>query len=353
MLIFANNAETTLADPLLALPGDSTDEVEVEVDFATGRWFPNPYTYGDEMHVTLVNPADAPGVHEVVSLIKVDVFGSTAKFTLRRSDDSGMGKPAWTAGTTVSARVTAEMLETFVQAPAGGMFRVHQMDIKNPGSSSRYFAFKTHPVVALNTPWAHPDYGDHFEAREYPAGTELIFRTRNVEIGAAPPHDAGGPYMGGEIVVPGTPDGYQYQFLPLNITGGAMGSVVFPGDGSSVAAYNDDDPPAHVGWWAPTALPIQLVEYLPSRFVLTEVGFLEMGRTGDPTTPPAISIGTSSDNTKYLNNATITGSKRVLVDPDDSFPGNTGLVFTLETPGDDESIVGSFYFKGFRVYGEA
>lgn len=348
MLIFANNAETTTLAALTSLAMYEVREEDVGVSLAESMAF-GGFEWGEEMHVTISDPANAPGVVEIATLTGVVRSVGSATFTLRRTrNDEYPAALSWSAGAKVEGRVTAEMLGSFVQTTSK-IHRVHAMGIKNPGGGSGVFAFDVHPVVAVGVP-----VGSEYQqqATGYPAGTELIFRTQNVDIGVPPSHSDSQSYYPGAVVTPVPANGRQYQLLmkdddPAYVTG----AVTFPdSDFDPVNAFSPDDPPVHAGWWVPTPEPVTLVEQLPGGFVVTEVGFLASFTPEEFTTPAVVSIGTDTNGTLFLDHGNLTGAKRIIVPVPDDGLGIHSVVFTVHSHGEGASIVGSFYFKGFRIY---
>lgn len=345
MLIFSDNAEAELKSALTALAMDETRLDMVTVDATEALKFATP-EYGREMHVTLSDPSSAPGVTEIAVITEIDRGETDTVFTLRRVRDYDHPEAkSWAIGAKLSGRVTAAMLRSFVQADSEipGVF---SMDIVNPKASDRAFAFRTFPVVSLGTP-VGSDY--HQDATGYPAGTEVIFRTRNVDIGEPPPHNSSSLYSRGDVVVPSPANGRQYQLLMKDAESSAYGAITFPNsDFARVDAFDADDPPKHVGWWVPTPMPIVLEETLPSGFVLTEFGFLAVPPNPSPAaTLAVVSVGTAGDNVKFLDHGSLAGPKRITV-PNGAF-GEYSLVFTVHSQA-DVSLFGSFYFKGFVVH---
>lgn len=351
MLVFRNNAETTLVGALTALDMDETRVDAVEVD--AGAWLLFPIAlpaYASEMHVTLSDPGSAPGVHEVATLVNMTNVSGTITMSLRRtrSADVNPSGPSWLSGASVSARVTAEMLQTFVQTTDDAAFGVNTVHSGTAYGQTKNIAFSSLPIVALREPASTAEGGWLPEAREFPAGAELVFKTHTVDVGLTPAHSDLESYYGGEIVVPSVADGYQYQFQKLGPDGNTAGAVTFPGNGESVEAYDAYEPTKLVGWWAAEAVPLGLTEPLPgSFFVLTEVGFLRRSRSGDPSTPAVVSIGTPSVPTKFADNVNLSDSMRLIVPAADSFAAGS-LKFTVHSTA-NESVVGSFYYKGFVV----
>lgn len=349
MLIFSDNAEAELKSALTALAMDETRLDTVTVDATEALKFATP-EYGREMHVTLSDPSSAPGVTEIAVITEIERGVTDTVFTLRRVRDYDHPEAkSWAIGAKLAGRVTAAMLRSFVQADSEipGVF---SMDIVNPQASARAFAFRTFPVVSLGTP-VGSDY--HQDATNYPAGTEVIFRTRNVDIGGPPPHNPSSWYSRGDVVVPAPANGRQYQLLVKDAAHSqgtvAYGAITFPNsDYEPVDAFDAEDPPVHVGWWVPTPMPIVLEEALPSGFVLTEFGFLAVPPDpSPPATPAVVSVGTAGDNVKFLDHGSLAGPKRITV-PNGAF-GEQSLVFTVHSQA-DVSLFGSFYFKGFVVH---
>lgn len=347
MLVFENNAKTETLEALASMEADETRVDEVEVDPSAQSRFPSWLQYYKaEMDVTITDEVNAPGEYEIAKLRDVAITaGPTVKFTLARANGTS-ARAAWSAGASVSARVTAQMLESFPQTNSSAPDRVYAMRVGR-GGEQRNIAFDSHPVLSVVAPHAG-EYRMHYSARDYPAGAELIFRTQAVDIGTPEEHSDSTGYYHGAVVVPAVADGYQYQLLqsadgePI-----AKGIVAFPGDGSEVEAFSDDDPPEHVGWWIPTSMPIALEEPLPGdAFVLTEVGFY--GLDSGLSTPAVVSIGVPGDDTKFLDHGNISGGLTRLAVPAADSSGADDLLFTVHTPA-DASLVGNFFFRGFII----
>lgn len=351
MLVFRNNAETTLVGALTALDMYETRVDEVEVDAGAWLLFPTTlFTYVSEMHVTLSDPGSAPGVHEVATLVNMTNVSGTVTMSLRRTrnDDTNPAGPSWPTGASVSGRVTAEMLRSFVQAADDMEWGVRAIHAVNANGQTRNIAFSSQPVVTLREPASSAEDGWLPEAKEFPAGAELIFKTHNIDVGLPPTYNAGSDYFGGEIVVPSVADGYQYQLQTIGSGLASTGAVTFPGDGESVGAFDNSNPPALTGWWVAQEIPLALTETLPgSVFALTEVGFLRRSWSGEPTTPAVVSIGTPGVPNKFADNVNLSDSMRLIVPAADSFAAGS-LKFTVHSTA-DVSLVGSFYYKGFIV----
>lgn len=342
MLVFANNAQTFTLSAMSGLDEGESREDVVEVDPTAAVLFQGAAD-GDAMFVTISDPINAPGVYEVATL----VYANGTMFTLRRSREYGdAGSKEWFAGAQISGRVTAELLGRLVQSD-NNVRGVAVVGVQHAaGQPYKRMAFQSVPVLALN-----PVQGSesHQYAVEYPAGAEVVYRTRTVELGQPVVHDPMETYNGGEIVGPATPDGWCYQYIPGRVPMSTSGAVVFPGDSTPVAALNAYNPAEQAGVWVGTELYADLVEPLPYGFVLSELGFILINRSGPPSITPEVSVGVIGNLTKFLDHWPVAQSKKVVVSPDDAFDINS-LVFTVETPGDDESVVGVFYFKGFTPH---
>jgi len=347
MLVFINNAETETLEALASLEANEARVDEVEVDPGSQGIFPTWLNaYDAEMDVTITDEANAPGEYEIARLRAVTITaGPTVKFTLARFADTS-ARAVWSSGASISARVTAQMLESFPQTESIAPDHVYTVRVGRYGVQ-RNITFGSLPALSVVAPFAD-EYRTHYSAKEYPAGAELIFRTRAVDIGVPAGYSDGSSYFHGVIVVPAVADGYQYQLLRSpDGRYNATGTVAFPGDGSEVEALTDDAPPEHVGWWIPTSTPIVLEESLPGdSFVLTEIGFL--GSATGLSTPAVVSIGVTGDTTKFLDHGNISDGFTRLTVPIADSSDNDDLIFTVHTPA-DVSLVGNFFFRGFII----
>lgn len=344
MLVFANNAKTTFtqAAPEYAGPG-STFTVDLKSPEHETFGYVAP---GTSMLVTVTDEATAPGGYEVLELMEIN--GTTATF--KRLGGSTPNGVVWGVGSSVSARIPAEVLRLFPQAREASK-RVHALDLWNVDGSSHVFALQR--AIALPV---GPAYGadSHGQPSSYAIGAELVYRTRCLDIGEAQTYSGSKSYYHGDVVVPPTANGRQYQFMALreDLNGGAGGAIAFwPNDDDNVMALSRWNPEQQAGWWVPTPIgsPTTLSVTLPAGLIVSEMGFALTNASEVPATPAGISLGTAANPTLYANAAPVSGSHRLAVLP--AGPAITGpLRVTVNTQAAGASLVGAFYFKGVMPF---
>lgn len=344
--LFSNNAESTLANLLPSSSSDPDYNTIVITDADEGNTFLSPSEVPDGGQLATLTHPSLPGIYEVVR-IRQHAYGAT-DFTVERGYELGAwAVQEWPIGTKMQARITAKMLRAFPQQDIGGM-----VVFTGSLSGSDDFAYGTRPVLRDQrgriTNGSPPTSQDTLFAPEVVGGSFAM------DLGVAATWGSTTPYYGLAVVQPATPDGFQY-FLDLRLGESRSQTNVTPAfDGTtSPTVAHDGNTPGNkdVGFWVPTALPIDVSASFDgnSKLVVTEVGFMAREVTAGDT--PSVSIGTSGNPTKFVNNqalSQITGSNQV-----HRFPITAGgemvssLRYVVNTAATGGVFRGRFYWRGF------
>ena len=342
--LFSNNAEGVLAQ--------SSGLDSTLVLAARGKF--HPLDEGGFQRATITN-ADTPNQVEIVKILSW--AGATA--TVERDVEGGTGGTGydWPAGSKVSARVTAGMLERAPQTThwysVGGDSNVVEfgvrpqsglspktLSVRNPFSIR---AVQSLPIDAANTAPA--------DMAGMPRAIETVARSLVVSLSSPQAHNPATGYYPGDIVVPAVSDGYQYILLgdssvnPYDV-GGAVGAVTFSGDGyTQIVAYDSESKVA--GLWSPVQTPARIEG--PVHDVVSEVGFVTI--VAEATTAAYISVGTTADETAYINNLAIplTAGGVLRAPVPAGIQNGNDLVFKVVTEATGGRLHGFFYARGFDV----
>lgn len=340
--LFSNNAEGVLAQ--------SSGLDSTLVLAARGKF--HPLDEGGFQRATITN-ADTPNQVEIVRILSW--VGATA--TVERDVEGvGIGYD-WPVGSKVSARVTAGMLERAPQTtrwysvggdsnvvefgvrPESGLFP-KTLSVRNPFSIR---AVQSLPIDAANTAPA--------DMAGMPRAIETVARSLVVSLSSPQAHNPATGYYPGDIVVPAVSDGYQYilsgdsSVNPYDV-GGAVGAVTFSGDGSTqIVAYDSESKVA--GLWSPVQTPARIEG--PVHDVVSEVGFVTT--VAEATTAAYISVGTTADETAYINNLAIplTAGGVLRAPVPAGIQNGNDLVFKVVTEATGGRLHGFFYARGFDV----
>ena len=346
---FSNNAVGTLASAL-----DNTETTVALVSEAGAARFA-ALDVGDFQRATITNPA-TPEAFEIVRITANDGLSLTVERGMEE-----MAAAAWPAGSKISARVTAGMLQTL----AGGGMQAddrygRQFKTEFAGLVVNGRAELTDGVVQLGGYNLLQKYGaaatqvyspgkfwqDENMAHESVGGSPFV----DLKDAAASTWASNGYYRDGRIVAPPTPDGFLYLFQSLDWR--ATQTTTPPGfDGSGYPVDALDTNNEVVGQWLPLPTPLAFTLWFPGvvgGIVLSEVGFICTDYSGG--TAPVVSIGTDAAPTSLVNSVAlsqIAGHNQV-----HRFPVNpageplTAIKFTLNTPS-DAMFYGRFYWRGF------
>ena len=333
MHIFSNNAEAKLASPLTS---GATTLTAVADGGADSFGLP---TNGQAQLATVTNPG-TPGVHEIVLI----TGRSGNVFTVERGQEDTVAA-AWPAGSDVSARVTAGMLRTFPQRLNGFL----HTRMENPESPD-VFAFGDYLTLPRRRASATDGY--YHGLHDGSLGAEIIGTSAPCDLGEAGTWNIG-PHNHGAVVVPSTPDGFQYWLdMPPGINESYTSTPpTFNGASApTVAAHSSLGP---VGFWIPTVLPVALSARFANglRLVVTEVGFIADLVTA--ITTPSVSIGADGAAARFANAVALgqlTGNNTI-----HRIPIAAGgalaqeLQFAVTTAATGGQVRGRFYWRGFFV----
>ena len=292
--LFTNNAEGVLA------AGISNSATTITLaDTPGAHKFAYPYPEGGLIQRATITHVDFPLDIEIVSI--TDRAGLT--LTVERGIESTSAR-AWPAGAKVSARVTAGILESFFQvAPGAKALSINDRVISigsdpfvvngRPNQNSGLVQIAGWPVLSLG----RVDYGGQVIYQDTGLTHEAVGGTQVVSLGTTPTWVSGQYYDSGAVVVPTTPNGFQYTYekTPLGDATMVATEPAFDTSGYSLAVLNPSNPDEIDGYWIPTPNPLGLKIWFAGPHdgvMLTEVGFLCLGHGA--TTPPSISISTGT-----------------------------------------------------------
>ncbi|ADU99448.1 hypothetical protein [Alicycliphilus denitrificans] len=352
---FSDNAVGTLADGI--------DDASTTITLADEPWAANfaAISQGDFQRATITH-SDYPQLYEIVRIIESDGL----ILTVERGTE-GTAAHGWAAGSKVSARVTAEMLQSFAprlgieddpQAQYGRQFRTTTNNgqfVMNGRASASYKAVQISGVHALQpvaaavrTNSLDDGYIDMNMTRESVGATAFV----HLGDGIPGTWTAGNYYSEGSLVKPPTATGYHYalEMFPGKDYSDTTTQPNFDTYGSCPMALDSND--EEVGVWVAVPDPLAIVESLPggTRIMVSEVGFIcyEYGAT----TAPSVSIGADDDPTLFANDialSQIAGEHqvhRISVTAGGSM--HHKLRFRLETPAEG-TFRGRFYWRGLIV----
>ena len=357
MFGFVNNGASTLTQALTADAGDTTLFTDGDAWFSFGN--------GSRLKVTLTHSS----LPDQIEILTIESHIDTGEFSIARASEAvgGVQEPfAWPIGTAVEARLTAAMLDAFVQANDGHMainslyasdqvqsevFQTGQASFK--GDSDGGVSITGFPAMGI-FPQALPSSSGDID----PAlGREVVGASVLVNLGAVPTWVSGNDYSALSIVKPSVADGFQYLFSTLKQGETTRATAMpFDGLGGAVEAFYDDTQEYQSGMWVPIEMPVKVSQYVGSPqsrlFVPTELGFVCFNHGGGAS--PSVSIGTDTNPTLLVNNqplSQITGPNTI-----HRFPISGGgqmldgvIRFALSSAEATGAFVGRFYWKGFFV----
>lgn len=333
---FSNNAVTTLAAGI----SDSATEITLTSDAA----FASVGTGGLIQALTITDPANVLPP-EVVHATAIPGAGQR---TVTRGQD-GTTAQTWGAGAIVSARVTAGMLGSFVQADDEGVLLIPGVasgrNWRGPGAVQMSGLQSLQPQRSA--------VGSAANGIDQNLGVELVGTSVYVSLGTTPTWTSGAGYAQGDVVVPPTPvpDVDQYCYEPRSYLTDISETTTTPAfEITACAALNGA---TDVGFWTPIDLSFLAVDIgsLPGStgILVSEVGFICSNYSAG--TAPVVSIGINGDTTKYASSVSL--SQISDVGHVHRIPVTAGGVvgtprFTLVTPG-TATFVGRFYWRGFLL----
>lgn len=359
MFLNSNNAETTLD---VALDDDSGDTTMVvtgdDTDKGTFAAFEVIEPGGSNWQLATLTNKTMPGIYEIVRITETDGFN----FTVVRAQESTVVQ-VWPVGTTVGVRLTKGMLDSVLQrhpttkatssAVGGSSFAFAGQNGGDAASSSALtfggrsrkqsaIQLSGYPILQLERSGTGSNFDNNVNF-----SYESIGRSRPVDIGTAVTWSAT-DFARGSVILPTTPDGYQYALDIRNIGADASTETTEPtwdGDGGGNAAAE--------GWWFPTELPIDITTQTMNGLVITEVGFIAHVRTAS--TDAVVSIGTESAPTRFANGVSLTQIDgngmihRIPITAGGAMVSGEALAFKVDTAATGGRCLGAFYWRGFFV----
>ena len=333
---FSNNAVTTLAAGI----SNSATTITLTSDVA----FATVGSDGLVQALTITDPANILPP-EVVYATAIPGAGQR---TVTRGQD-GTTAQTWGAGAIVSARVTAGMLGSFVQADDEGVLLI-------PGVAAGRNWRGVGAVQMGGFQYLQPQrsvVGSLANDIDPNLGVELVGASVYVSLGATPTWTSGATYRQGDVIVPPTPvPGVdQYCYEPRSNLADSSATTTTPAFASTACpALNGA---ADVGFWTPIDLSSLTVDTgsLPggAEILVSEVGFICSNYSAG--TAPVVSIGINGDTSKYASSVSLSQISdvghvhRIQV----TAGGVVGVPrFSLVTPG-TATFVGRFYWRGFLL----
>lgn len=377
-LLFSNNAEAVLTNEIY--PGE---EVFLVVNDGSENMFRSPQLASPPgAQLATLTHTDLPGEYEVIRITS----RTGNEFTVERGVEKITGSDPesraiqggaryWPAGAKMSARVTAGTLA----AVATGQGVVSRENSVILGVSVAADEYKTGAVSSSQSPYSLVFEGrsrvgnaiqlsgfpvlqlENFAIRNY-YGTQSIEKNMSYpSIGGSFPVDLGSPqtfsapasFARGSVVVPTTPNGFQYWLEIDHIDVSQVVTDAEP-DWGNIDEYSlavEVTYSGNAARWRPTAMPIEFEQTTYHPLVITEVGFIAHKVTA--TTPPSVSIGTAAVPGRFASNVAlsqITGDGCI-----HRIPITTGgviareLHFKLDTAASGGQFLGRFYWRGFFV----
>lgn len=333
--LFSNNAEGTLS------AGITDVDTTITLVDQPGAHKLAEVLQGESFQRATLTDSNAPGAVEIVHI--TDRVGLT--LTIARGLES-TAPVAWSAGAKISARVTAEMLGSFVKKEA---------DFFNPGAEAdgTNFGLIGYPLIKHKFPKVlnAPTFDWHRAGNSVAAAGGSVF----VDLGVAPAW-ASANYQHGDVVVPAVANGYQYwASTNAGFLSNATADFSTPGDAVPFMSGG-----TQYGAWIPTALPLDFSVRFPTGalLVVEEVGFISTNASA--TTVPAVSIGGNIDSgtpdkTRFANAVSLSQISSAGGMQIHRIPVAAGgalvdeITFRLDAAATGGPFRGRFYWRGFFV----
>lgn len=339
--VFSNNAEGVLSD------GISDSEITITLDDTPGA-ANFQYLNNGEFQRATISDLDAPGVTEIVRILGLD--GLT--LTVERGVE-GSAPATWPSGAKLSARVTAGMLDSFVAQDSNGVVSTGSDPFVVNGRANMQGGLVQvagWPALVLG----RVNYSGQPISQDKGFSHEVVGGTQLVSLGTTPAWVSSQYYGSGSVVLPTTPNGFQYSYEKTPFGGATQVSTepAFDTSGYPVAVVNPSDPDKIDGYWLPTPNPLGLrilLNGFSGGVMLTEVGFLCLEHGAS--TPPTISVaaGTVSEPLALVSGVSLSGIdgaeqvwRHVIADGGKL---QNEIRFDVGTPATG-TFVGRFYWRG-------
>jgi hypothetical protein len=342
MQLFANNAKGVLASPVSANA--------VSIALISSASFPTPNSaLGQFTLATLHDEAFA-----VFEIVKITGNADNVLTVVRAQE--GTEARLWPVeGTVIEGFVTKDTLSNFAQGLAND-HAVASNSIALGGITNRVqdsYMIGRYPVAKMED-------GDRALDR-YTCAPTVVRCTPQYDLGVPPPWAPATVYKHGDIVVPTTPNGFQYRlWMPddpanptkkLSLTSGSTEPDFQP--------YSWYPRPEGAGEWQ-NEEPIVGGDgiYLGNQpvgtvFVPQQFGFL-CHKFSALTGTPTVSVGTWGNLTKWVNNQSVSinsvyGIHYFTGVPSIAAPRGDTIVFTINSSATAGRCVGRFFVIGFFV----
>lgn len=332
---FSNNAVTTLAAGI----SDTAEEITLTNDSAFEAGL-----FGPEL-IQPLTISSADGVQPPEIVYAYSRPSANVRNVYRGME--GTAAAAWLAGSVVSARVTAGMLQKFPQIDDGAML-LGAFEGRNWINAAQISGYPAIQLARASTS-LETAYMDANLSRE------VVGAHAPVNLGSVSTWTSGASYSPFSIVAPPTLDGYQYHFDPI-----APSSV---SQTTTVPAFNSTpgmEAPAIdaldevVGSWMPTNVSaMNQIAPFPGvcRLVVTEIGFVCTVHGGG--SAPVVSFGADANATLFASSLSL--SQISAAGHVHRIPVTAGgatvaekLTMNLVTPS-SANFVGRWYWKGFFI----
>lgn len=330
LLLFANNAETTLATGIAGSGGPVAITIEVtgdDTDHGTFAGFGALSLDSQNTLLVTLTHEDNLGQYEV---LQVTGITGTDFDVLRGVEGEVL---AWPAGTLISARLTAGALAQVAQtSPETG--------VMVPGSFTDTFQFGAWPTMQLlrQQGLAPTDYEPVVTPESWQGSIP-------VDLGTPVTWSATNFYRG-SVVRPTTPDGSQYWL-----------DIADPFDTQSLDSVEPTwgtTAPSAKGTWHETVMPVDISSGELRNVLITEVGFI--CHKYSASSPPSVSIGTAAAPTRFVNNQSLSqmaspGGRvhRFPLATGDAMVTGEALKFKVDTAASGGRCLGRFYWRGIFI----
>lgn len=327
---FTNNGVAALAVAIDATVGTITLGVG-----EGGRFADISTSSGDVQHLTITSP-DLPGVVEIIEVYE-RVYGTDVLEVQRGME--GTAAVAWPAGATVSARVTAGMLESFAQGSLDDYLNAPEgvVPLSRDISGTQF-------VVQRHRHAGGPAFAN--------TGVEVFWLSPRVNLGVIQPWAPGESYSEGDVVIPTVPNGFQYVLSmdEYQLSGPSIESETTEPVWPTAAGGDVRDGQTRTGSWVAANLSSGLLLEAPeaSGILLSEIGFI-CSDIGGITAPPSISITGFQTSDVFVAGQLLSaiGASND-VHRFDPVPAKMleNVRFKLDTPAMGGPFSGWFYAKG-------
>lgn len=342
--LFSNNARGVLAQAVT----DEDEELILDSPDTSFEW-PGEDEMGEMrfQRATLFHPSN-PKEFEIVFIVGRSYDGVT--FSVERGEE-GTRTTNWPVGTVIEARVTAGMLESFVQDRSEdgepGPEPVVNLGQEYRDQSGEYLFLEKYQVVPSTR--GTRQIGEDFDSPVMVTGRPSISRTLNLSIGTIRSWSSGQFNEGGVFSIQGIPG---FQFTVESKSSGWLGFFTAP----DMSGFNPNYPePVSVEtnddrtFIIPSAYPVNSEVRLGVQGVITDLGFICVSEPGPVTTTPKITVTGETGNgpITLVDGAEIIGANHKTVHKftiqNESMKIVDRLTFSVDRSADKE-IIGFFYW---------